>query len=255
MFSISWPVDVVGSMPSESDRTCMPRSRSRFTVFSTSTIDRPSRSTRHTTTVSPSSAYSNSFFIPGRSIAVRLPKGGIAELSGLGQTQSAWVRLAHSRLGLVSSASHPVDDLSQEWLPLAISSGSGVFAHPRSPGATRSRRSSRLAFSPGFQPWGGTRTRATVPLAPAVSTVDLATITGCTPACRMTRRLMRPGRSRHCSLTCWGTPRHREPASRAPVQRGALAVSRCLNSCDTGVLEHLARHPAAARSLDVHLRP
>lgn len=36
MFNISRPVDVDGSMPSEIDRTCTPRSRSRFTVFSTS---------------------------------------------------------------------------------------------------------------------------------------------------------------------------------------------------------------------------
>lgn len=50
MFTISRSVDVEGSMPSEIERTCTPRPRSRFTVFRTSIRDRPSRSTRHTTT-------------------------------------------------------------------------------------------------------------------------------------------------------------------------------------------------------------
>lgn len=81
MFRISRPVDVDGSMPSEIDGTFTPRSRSRFTVFSTSIRERPSRSTRHTTTVSPSSAYSRSFFIPVRSIAVLLPEVTSAKTS------------------------------------------------------------------------------------------------------------------------------------------------------------------------------
>jgi hypothetical protein len=41
MFSISRPVEGAGSMPSEMDRTCMPRARSRVTVLSTSISDRP----------------------------------------------------------------------------------------------------------------------------------------------------------------------------------------------------------------------
>ena len=81
MFSISRPVEVAGSMPSEMDRTWMPRSRSRVTVLSTSISDRPKRSTRQTTTVSPSSAYSRSFFIPGRSMAVLLPEVTSAKTS------------------------------------------------------------------------------------------------------------------------------------------------------------------------------
>jgi hypothetical protein len=74
MFSIRRPDVVVGSIPSEMDLRCTPRSRSRFTVFKTSIKDRPSLSTRHTTTVSPGSTYARSFFIPGRSIAVLLPE-------------------------------------------------------------------------------------------------------------------------------------------------------------------------------------
>ena len=67
-------VDVDWSMPSVSDRTCAPRSRGSFSVLSTSLRDRLRRSTRYTTTVSPSSAYSRSFFIPAHSIAVLLPE-------------------------------------------------------------------------------------------------------------------------------------------------------------------------------------
>jgi hypothetical protein len=74
MPSISRPEVVAGSMPSEIERICTPRSRSIFTVLRTSSMERPSRSMRQTTTVSPSSAYSSSFFIPGRSIAARLPE-------------------------------------------------------------------------------------------------------------------------------------------------------------------------------------
>ena len=42
-------------------------------MFRPPSSGRPSRSTRQTTMVSPASAHSSSFFIPGRSIAVRLP--------------------------------------------------------------------------------------------------------------------------------------------------------------------------------------
>jgi len=56
MFSISRPVDVVGSMPSEMDRTAIPESRRPLTVFSTSIKERPRRSIRQTTTMSPASA-------------------------------------------------------------------------------------------------------------------------------------------------------------------------------------------------------
>ena len=56
MFSTNRPVDVAGSIPSEMDRTCTPRSRSRFTVLRTSIRERPSRSTRQTTTVSTRTA-------------------------------------------------------------------------------------------------------------------------------------------------------------------------------------------------------
>jgi len=80
-FSIRRPDVDVGSIRSEMDLRYTPRSRSRFTVFKTSIKDRPSRSTRHTTTVSPGSTYARSFFIPGRSIAALLPEVTSASLS------------------------------------------------------------------------------------------------------------------------------------------------------------------------------
>lgn len=56
IFNISRPFEVAGSIPSETDRTATSRSRSRLTVLRKSIKDRPGRSTRHTTTVSPGSA-------------------------------------------------------------------------------------------------------------------------------------------------------------------------------------------------------
>lgn len=81
MFSINRPEVVDGSIPSETLFNCTSRSRSSFTVLRTSMSDRPSRSTRQTTTVSPGLAYSSSFFIPGREIAVRLPEVTSAKMS------------------------------------------------------------------------------------------------------------------------------------------------------------------------------
>ena len=66
MFGISRSVILVGSIPSAIACTAMSRSRSSCTVERTSSSDLPSRSMRHTTTVSPGLAKPNNVCMPGR---------------------------------------------------------------------------------------------------------------------------------------------------------------------------------------------
>lgn len=69
MFNIKRPEVADGSLPSEIERTLTRRSRRSWTVASTSSSDRPSRSIRHTTTVSPSLAYLSNSIMAGRCFA------------------------------------------------------------------------------------------------------------------------------------------------------------------------------------------
>ena len=74
MFTIRRPVVVAGSIPSEIDCTAMFFSRSSSTVARTSSMERPSRSIRHTTMVSPGRTNPSRRCIPGRVRASFVPE-------------------------------------------------------------------------------------------------------------------------------------------------------------------------------------